>query len=303
MQSFRQRLKCNHQLFLLSLPALAFVFIFSYIPLYGVIIPFKEYNYSSGLWASPWIGFQNFAFLFNSSDAWTITFNTIGLNATFIATATVLSLAVALLLHRVRRRAVKVYQTFLFFPYFVSWVVASYALLGFLDMDKGYINQVLTFFGVDPILWYNEPGPWPVILTLANAWKNCGYFAVIYYAGLLGIDAEIYEAAEIDGASPLQQDLRISIPILKPLISVLVLLQVGKIFVGNFDMFYNLTRDSALLYPTTDIIDTFVYRALRQTGDIGMAAAAGLYQGVVGFFIVISANALIRRINPENALF
>ncbi len=303
MQQFFRRLRNGHQLFLLALPAVIFIFIFSYLPLYGLIIPFKEFNYQLGLLASPWIGLQNFEFLFNSGDAWKITFNTVGLNAAFIATGTVLAIFLALMLHRVKRGAVKVYQTTLFFPYFVSWVVASYALLGFLDMDKGFVNHILVFFGQDPVLWYNEPGPWPLIMTLANAWKNCGYFAVIYYAGLLAIDSEIYEAAEIDGASWLQQTFRISIPMLYPLISVLVLLQVGKIFVGNFDMFYNLTRDSAMLYPSTDIIDTFVYRALRQTGDIGMAAAAGLYQAVVGFVIVVSANALIRRINPENALY
>jgi len=303
MNRFLKRTWNGRQLFLLAFPAVIFVFIFSYIPLYGVIIPFKEYNYQLGLLKSPWVGWQNFAFLFNSSDALNITRNTLLLNSCFILTSTALAVLVALLLQNLRRGQVKFYQTVLFFPYFVSWVVASYALLGFLDMERGYLNGVMEYFGAQPVLWYNEAAPWTFILTIANAWKNAGYFAVIYYAGLLSIDQEMYEAAEIDGANRLQQILRISVPMILPLISIMVLLQVGKIFVGNFDMIYNLSRDSAMLYATTDVIDTFVYRALRQTGDIGMASAAGLYQATVGFIIVLIANAWVRKINPDNSLF
>jgi putative aldouronate transport system permease protein len=198
---------------------------------------------------------------------------------------------------------VKVYQTVLFFPYFISWVVASYVILALLDMENGLLNSILQFFGRDAILWYNEPKYWPVIMVIANLWKNIGYYTIIYYTGLLGISEEYYEASEVDGATKLQQIRYITLPLLKPVIITLLLLQLSKIFYGNFDMFYNLTMNSAALYPTTDVIDTYVYRSLKVMGDLGMSSAAGLYQSLVGFGIVITVNAIIRRVDNENALF
>jgi putative aldouronate transport system permease protein len=291
------------ELIVLSLPGILFLFVFSYIPMYGIVLPFKNFRYDLGFWKSPWVGFRNFSFLFGSDNAWRITRNTLLLNSLFIVVMTVVAIALALMLYEVKRRSVKVYQTALFLPYFLSWVVASYIVLALLDMDKGLVNKVLIGLGAEPHLWYNEPGPWPVILLLANTWKGAGYSAIIYYAGLLNINKEFYEAAEIDGATRLQQIRLISLPLLSPLITILFLLAVGRIFYGNFDLFYNLTRNSTMLYPTTDVIDTFVYRALRVTGDIGMSSAAGIYQSVVGFFIVLLSNLLVKRINPDNALF
>lgn len=299
VRSFRK----NRDLLLLALPGVLFIFLFSYVPLYGLIIPFKNFQYDLGLWRSPWVGFDNFRFLFNSEDVLRATWNTVSLNTAFIFLLLVVSVAFALMLNELSRKAIRIYQTTMFFPYFLSWVVVSYVFLGLLDMEHGLINNLLQSFGLEAVLWYNEPVYWPFLLTAGNTWKGAGYFAIIYYTGLLGIDQEYYEAADLDGASRLRQVWHISLPLLKPLIAMMVLLQVGRIFYGNFDLFYNLPRDSAALYETTDVIDTYVFRALRSTGDIGMASAAGVYQSVVGFFIVLASNLVIKRINPENALF
>ncbi len=293
----------HRELVVLSLPGVLFLLVFSYIPLYGIVLPFKNFRYDLGFWKSPWVGFRNFAFLFGSDNAWRITRNTVLLNLAFILVMTGVALAFALMLFEVRRRSVRAYQTAMFLPYFLSWVVVSYIFLALLDMDRGLANRILEALGAEPRLWYNDPGPWPLLLLLANTWKGAGYSAIIYYAGLMNIDREYYEAAEIDGATRFQQIRKISIPLLSPLITILFLLAIGRILYGNFDLFYNLTRNSTLLYPATDVIDTFVYRALRVTGDIGMSSAAGIYQSVVGFFIVLAANLVVRRIHPENSLF
>ncbi len=291
-------------IFLLTLPGILLIFTFQYVPMVlGLVLPFKNVDYSLGLWKSPWVGFENFKFLFSSDAAWRITRNTVVLNTLFIITVTVGALICAMLLYQLGKRAVKTYQTVLFFPYFISWVVASYACLALLDMEHGFFNSILQFFGKESVLWYNEPGYWPGIMVIANLWKNIGYYTIIYYTGLLGISEEYYEAARIDGASKWQQIKRITLPLLKPMIILMVLLQLSKIFFGNFDMFYNLPMNSAALYPTTDVIDTYVYRSLKVMGDLGMSSAAGLYQSVVGFVIVIVANAVIRKTDKESALF
>lgn len=296
-------IKKDRQLLFLSLPGVIFLFIFCYYPLYGLIIAFKNYKFNLGFLKSPWVGLNNFKYLFNSDIAFRITRNVIGLNLAFIVTTLVISVLLALLLNEVSKKAVKLYQTIMFFPYFLSWVVISYVFLAILDMDHGLANNILQFLGVEPVLWYNEPVYWPFILVFANTWKGAGYFAIIYYAALISINSEYYEAARIDGANKLQQIWNISLPLMKPIISIMLLLQVGKIFYGNFDLFYNLPRDLPALYPTTDVIDTYVYRALRSTGDIGMASAAGAYQSVVGFVLVLVSNFVVKKINPENALF
>lgn len=291
-------------IFFLTLPGILLVLTFQYAPLVmGFVLPFKNVNYKTGIWKSPWVGLDNFKFLFSSDAAWRITRNTVCLNFLFIITVLVLSIICALFLYQLSKRSVKTYQTVLFFPYFISWVVASYVVLALLDMDNGLLNSILKFFGQEPILWYNEPKYWPVIMVIANLWKNVGYYTIIYYTGLLGINEEYYEAAQIDGATRLQQIRYITLPLLKPVIITLFLLQLSKIFFGNFDMFYNLTMNSAALYPTTDVIDTYVYRSLKVMGDLGMSSAAGLYQSIVGFVIVLTANAVIRKVDKENALF
>ncbi len=302
MNTIKKLIK-NRELFFLSLPGIIIIFLFSYLPMFGLILPFKNYRYDLGFWKSPWVGFDNFKFLFNSGNAWRITRNTVGLNFLFIIVTLLVSLIIALMLNELSKKSVKVYQTSMFLPYFISFVVVSYIFLALFDMNSGAVNGILKFIGKEPVLWYNEPKYWPALLVIANTWKGAGYSAIIYYAGLISIDKEFYEAAELDGAKKIQQIRLISIPLLMPLIMVLFLLSIGRIFFGNFDMFYNLTRDSSLLYPTTDVIDTFVYRSLRVTGDIGMSSAAGIYQSVVGLIIVLIANGITRKVNRENAIF
>lgn len=293
----------NLELTFLALPALVFVFIFSYIPLYGLILPFKNYTYDKGFLGSPWVGFSNFKFLFTSDSLWTITRNTVGMNLLFIIIGNVCSIAIALMLFEVSRKAVKLYQTLMFLPYFISWVVVTYVFFAFLDMDHGFINKMLELFGKDPVMWYSEPGYWPFILVIAAVWKGIGYGAIVFYTGLIGIDPGYYEAAIIDGANRLQQVFYISIPLIKQLIIMIVIMQIGKIFYGDFGLFYNVTLDSSQLYPATDVIDTYVYRNLRTLGDFGMSSAAGLYQSLVGFILVMVTNTIVRKIDRESAMF
>lgn len=218
-------------------------------------------------------------------------------------TTSIVSIIFAIFLNEMNKRIVKITQTAMFFPYFMSWMVVSYICLAVLDMDHGFANNIIRSFGGGEILWYNEPKVWPAILIIVNIWKNAGYYTLLYYSQIIGIDAELYEAARSDGATKLQQIRYITIPLLKPVIIMLLILQVGKIFYGSFDLFYNVPRDSALLYSTTDVIDTFVYRALRSTGDIGISSAAGTYQSVVGFVLVLISNFIIKKIDRESALF
>lgn len=298
LKLFRQ----NSPLLLLALPAMLLLLVFNYIPLYGLILPFKEYRIDLGFFESPWAGFENFEYLF-TGDAWRITRNTILFNAIFIVVGLIGAVGFALLLFQLTSGFVKLYQTILFIPYFISWVVASYLFLGLLDMDYGYINRLLEMFGQDPIMWYNEPKYWYVILPLANLWKGVGYSTIIYYTQLLGVDPELYEAASLDGAKKWQCVRYISLPMLKPLIVMMTLMSIGSIVKADFGLFYNLTRDSTALYPVTDVIDTYVYRALRQLGDVGMSSAAGFYQSVVGFILVLTSNFVVKKLDPENSLF
>mgnify|MGYP000220995539 CR=1 FL=1 len=293
----------NKGLFLLAIPGLLFVIIFYYLPMFGLVLAFKDFNFAKGIWGSEWSGFENFRFFFNSADALIVTRNTIALNFSFIVITSVVSVIFALLLFELSKRAVKVYQTTLFFPYFLSWVVVSYVTYALLNPELGVINQFLVKLKILGINWYFEPTYWPYILTIAYLWKSVGYSTLIYYTGLMSIDKSYFEAASIDGASKLQQMRTISVPLLTPLIILIVLLQVGRIFYSDFGMFYFLTADSGALYPTTDIIDTYVFRALRVSGDVGMATAVGLYQALVGFILVVTTNMMLRKFNKENAIF
>lgn len=295
--------KKNLPLTLLALPAVAYLFLFSYIPLYGLVLPFKNYDYSLGFFKSPWAGLTNFKFLMNNSAVLVATRNTILYNIAFIALGLVVSVAIALMLYEMRAKFVKTYQTILFLPYFISWVVAAYAAKVFLDIDYGMFNQILGVFGKEGILWYNEPGYWPIILVVAEIWKGMGYNAVIYYAALMGTDKSLFEAATLDGANKFQQIWYVSLPSIKPMIIIMTILKIGKIFYGDFGLFYNFTLNSSLLYSTTDIIDTYVYRSLITLGDVGMSSAAGFYQSVLGFILVVVTNYVVNKIDSESALF
>ena len=293
----------------LELYALCFIpllslFIFNYIPMGGIIIAFKDYKYNLGIFGSKWVGINNFKFIFESDAFSTILRNTLVMNFIFIVVGTIAAVVVAILLFEVRsRKATKVYQTILITPNFISWVIASYMVYAFLNPQQGLLNVVLEFFGHQKIDWYAKPDAWPVILTIASVWKHVGMDSVIYYAALMGIDTSLFEAAEVDGANKFQIARKIIVPSLVPLISVLTILKIGNIFRADFGLFYQLTRNVGLLYPKTDVIDTYIFRTMREVGDMGMSSAVGLLQSVVGFVLVILTNHFSKKINPDNALF
>jgi putative aldouronate transport system permease protein len=301
---FISLLRRNAPFLLMGAPGLITLFIFSYLPMFGVIIAFKDFRANLGIFNSQWVGLKNFEFLFKSPALSRITTNTLLLNALFIITGLFAAVGLALLLNEVRHKgAARLYQTAVFFPYFISWVIVGYFSFALLNSDTGLVNSFLVTLGLEPIAWYSSPQYWPTILVLTNIWKGVGYGSVIYLAGMLGINQEYYEAAMLDGANKLQQIRYITLPHLVPIMIIMTLLAIGRIFYADFGMFYYVTRDNSLLYSTTDVIDTYVYRALRVNSDIGMAAAVGLYQSVVGFALVFASNWLVNRIDPDRSLF
>jgi putative aldouronate transport system permease protein len=300
----RRNLQTNLTLSLMALPGIVMLFIFAYLPMVGLVIAFKDYRFADGILGSAWVGFDNFRFLFGTDTAWRITRNTLLMNSLFIISGTVISLVIALLMNEVYTSTLsKYYQTMLFFPYFISWVIVSYFVFAFLNGETGIANQTMKALGLDKVEWYREPSYWPSVLTLAHLWNGMGFGSIVYLAGMLGIDTTYYEAAKIDGANKWQQIRYITLPLIMPLIIILVLLSIGRIFNADFGLFFFVPRDNPMLYSTTDVIDTFVYRSLVKLGDISMAAAAGFYQSLVGFVLVVLANWLVRRINPDNSLF
>jgi putative aldouronate transport system permease protein len=288
----------------MTLPAIFIVFVFNYLPLVGLTMAFKSGRGAQELFGGTWVGLKNFEFFFKSQDAARITYNTVFMNSIFIITTLLLSLTIAILLNESRsRRLVKSYQTILMLPYFLSWVIMGFLAFAFLSVDNGFINGILSSLGLPRVNWYSEPRLWPGILAVSNLIKVAGYTSVIYYAGIMGIDETLYEAAKIDGANRFYQILHITIPLLTPLISIMTLLQIGKIFYSDFGLFYYLPRETGVLFSTTDVIDTYAYRALRVLGNTGMAAAIGVFQSLVGFIFVITSNFIVSKINPENSLF
>jgi putative aldouronate transport system permease protein len=294
--------KGNFQLFTLALPGMLVVFIFCYLPMAGLLLAFKDFNIRDGFLKSPWVGFRNFAFLFQSKDALRITRNALVNNLLFISVSIALALLLALLLFELSARMVKIYQTVLFFPYFLSWVVVGYSAYILLSSSYGVINSLIVKLGGVKVNWYSEPKYWFWILLIAYLWKNLGYLTIIFYTGLMSIDSSLFEAGRIDGANSWQIRFRISLPLIFPIVMTLALLNVGRIFFSDFGLFYFIPRNVGALYPVTDVIDTYVYRALRVTGDIGMSAAAGLYQSFMGLVLIVITNWLVKRAHPESAL-
>lgn len=299
----KKKVKNNWGLTTLALPGILFVLLFNYVPLFGLILPFKNYRADLGFFKSSWAGFKNFEYLYKSKDILTATKNTIFYNLTFILLGAVVSVILALMLIELSRRWVKLYQTIIFLPYFISWVVGAFVIRAFLDMDYGIINNLLKVFGKEPILWYNDAKYWPFIIVIINLWKTMGHGAVIYYAALMGINPEYYEAARIDGITKMKEIFYISLPMIKNIIIMMITLQIGKILNSDFGLFYNVPMNSSLLYSTTDVIDTFVYRSMIELGDIGMSSAAVFYQSVFGFILVITTNYVIKKIDNESAMF
>lgn len=295
--------KDNFALLVLALPGLITLICFRYIPMFGLLLPFKNYQYNKGLFGSDWCGFENFKFLVNSKDVFLATGNTLFYNFVFIISGIVLGIITALLLNELSSRFVKLYHTILYIPHFVSWVVAAYIINVLLNVDNGIINHLLINLGKEPISWYTESKYWPGIIIIANIWKSIGSSAVIYYAALIGINPEYYEAAKIDGAGKLKQIMYISIPMIKNVIIVMFIMSVGRIMYADFGLFYNVPMNSSLLYSTTDVLDTYVYRSLINLNDIGMSSAAAFYQAVIGFALVVITNFVCKKFDPDSGLF
>jgi putative aldouronate transport system permease protein len=289
----------------MALPGLAYFFVNNYLPMAGLIVAFKNYNFRLGIWGSHFIGFENFRFLFRTRDAFIITRNTLLYNAGFIVLNTFFSTAIAIILNEIRFKfASRLYQTIILLPYLISMIIVSYLTFSLLSTDQGFIDKtILPMIGKTPVSWYVEANYWPVILNIVSLWKSFGFYTVIYLSAVVGIDRTYYEAAELDGANKIQVILKITIPHITPVISVMVLLAVGRIFYSDFGLFYRVPMNSGPLFNATNVIDTYVYRGLILLGDIGMTAAAGLYQAIVGFILVFVTNVIVRRVNPENALF
>lgn len=292
------------ELLALASPGIIYLLVMAYFPMVGAIVAFKTYLYNKGIFGSPWDGLQNFQFFFRSQEFLSITRNTIGYNLAFILLGTVAAIGLAILMFFIHRNkgAVSVYQTVLFLPYFSSWIVVEYIVYGFLSQQHGLIDHA--FFPPNHgINWYESPQYWPYILTAANLWHGVGFSTLIYFAGIMGIDPTYFEVAAIDGASRWQIVRRIMIPMLSPLIAILVIIALGSIFNADFGLFYFVPNNSAFLFPTTQVINTYVFRALIDLGQIGMSAAVGLYQSVVGLGAVILANYVVKKLNPDNALW
>ncbi|GAA3409957.1 ABC transporter permease [Paenibacillus hodogayensis] len=292
-------------LVLMTLPGLLYFLINNYLPMFGIVIAFKNVNFAKGIWGSEWIGFKNFEYLFKTKDAYIITRNTLLYNLAFIILNTAIAIALAILLNEIRKRVLsRAYQTILLLPHLISMVIVGYLALAFLDVEKGFMNKtLLPLFGLEPVSWYSETKYWPWILTIVHAWKGVGHLCVIYLAAIIGIDQEYYEAAKIDGANRLQQIRMITIPLIAPVITILTLLAIGRIFYSDFGLFFQVPLNTGALMPVTNTIDTYVYRALINMGDIGMSSAAGLYQALVGFVLVLASNAVVRTFNKDHALF
>ncbi len=290
--------------YVMLLPGFLYLLINNYLPMAGIVIAFKDVNFAKGLFQSDWVGFENFEYLFKTPDAFRITRNTLGYNALFIFINTAVGVLFAILLSEVRKKSfLKLYQTALLLPFMISMVIVSYLAYAFLAGDTGLFNGVRVALGLNKISWYTEPKYWPVILTVINCWKYVGYGTIVYFASILGIDPELYEAGDIDGISKMQSIRYITLPLIKPTIITMILLYVGRIFYSDFGLFYQVPMNSGALLDATNTIDTYVYRGLITLGDIGMSSAAGVYQAVVGLLLVLIANGIIRKYSRENALF
>lgn len=292
-------------LYLLMIPGLLYLLINNYLPMFGIFIAFKNINFTKGIFGSEWIGFQNFKYLFQTSDAYIITRNTILYNATFIILGTIFAITFAILLNEIKKKVLsRFYQSVIVLPHLISFVVVGYLAYAGLSLETGFMNKtVLPFFGIDPISWYTEPKYWPIILTVIHLWKSIGFSCIIFLASIISIDTEYYEAATLDGASKWAQIRSITIPLITPVIVMLTLLGIGRIFYSDFGLFYQVPMNAGFISDATSVIDTYVYKGLMVSGDMGMASAAGVYQSIVGFILVLGANLLVRKVSKENALF
>ena len=288
----------------MMLPGLSYLLINNYIPMAGLVIAFKRFDYSKGIWGSDWAGLGNFTYLFQTNDAFNIIRNTIGYNFMFIVLGTVVAVTIAIMLNFLRGTMnKKIYQTVILIPYLISMVVVSYIVFGFLSQENGYLNRIIVSLGGKPISWYTTSKYWPYILTIVNLWKGFGYTSILYYATVIGIDSTLYEAATVDGASRWKQVWHVTLPGLRGTIITMTLLNLGRMFYSDFGLFYQVPMRSGMISSVTDTIDVFVYKGLTQLNDIGRSSAAGFLQSALGFILVLIANTIVRKIDEENALF
>jgi len=301
--------KDNAELAILGLPVVAWFFVFSYLPMFGIIIAFKRYrplgdNFIDSLIKSDWVGFHNFQFLFGTQDAFIIFRNTLAYNAVFIVSGILVSVTLAIMMSLLHsKRVAKTTQTLMFLPHFLSWVVVGYFLFSFISIDKGLVNQILVSMGRQPVNWYMEIKYWPYFLIFTNIWKGMGYGMVVYLATITGIDTSLYEAAAIDGAKKSQQVTHIVLPMLRPIITIMFIMAIGRIFSSDFGLFYFVPRQQGLLFEVTQTIDTYVYRALMQQNNIGFASAASVSQSIMGLITIFTANWAVTKLDPDNSLF
>lgn len=305
--------KAKKTLMLLTMvaPGAIWLLLLRYLPMDGIILAFKNYKiypkdptFLNNLIHSKWVGLDNFKFLFTTGDSWVMIRNTLAYNIVFIILGVIIPVAFAVMMSELSKKFVaKTYQTLMFFPYFLSWVVVSYFLNAFIDAQYGLIPMAQRAAGETAVSWYTTPGPWPYIIVFANLWKNVGYSTVLYLAAITGIDQTQYEAAAIDGASKWQQILHVTLPNLRTMIAILFILNVGKIFNADFGLFWNVPMQNGALFSVTQVIDTYIYRVLMNTGNIGQSTAAGLLQNIVGFICIIGANAVVKKIDSDSTLF
>lgn len=305
--------KAKKTLMLLTMvaPGAVWLLLLRYLPMGGIILAFKNYKiypkdptFLNNLIHSKWVGLDNFKFLFTTGDSWVMIRNTLAYNIVFIILGVIIPVAFAIMMSELSKKFVaKTYQTLMFFPYFLSWVVVSYFLNAFIDAQYGLIPMAQRAAGETAVSWYTTPGPWPYIIVFANLWKNVGYSTVLYLAAITGIDQTQYEAAAIDGASKWQQILHVTLPNLRTMIAILFILNVGKIFNADFGLFWNVPMQNGALFSVTQVIDTYIYRVLMNTGNIGQSTAAGLLQNIVGFICIIGANAVVKKIDSDSTLF
>lgn len=295
----------KHWMLLLMLaPAVIYVLVFSYIPMTGIVLAFKNYQYSGGIYGSPWNGLSNFKALLTAGKLWQVTRNTFLYNVAFIFLGVIFEMGSAILLNELLSKIFKkITQSLMFLPYFISWVVAGAIMYNIFNYERGVFNHILNAFGAGSFDLYNTPGAWPFVIIFLKLWKQTGYGSIVYLAAITGLDQEMFEAASIDGASAWQKIRYLTIPSLVPTMMILVLMAIGNIFRGDFGLFYQTVRSSALLEPSTNVIDTYVFRLLIDNGNIGVSAAAGLYQSVLCFITINICNTLVKRANPDYALY
>jgi putative aldouronate transport system permease protein len=298
-----EKVRENLELLLIALPGIALIFVFSYLPMFGVVIAFKDFNPNLGILESPWVGFGNFEFFFTSQDAGRVLRNTVLYSITFLILDVAVGVILAILFYNLRSKAgLKIYNTILILPRFMSMVIIAFVVYALFSPTYGVVNTVLSAVGLDKVQWYKDPKYWPVILTLTHIWSTMGMNSVIYYASLVGLDSELLEAAELDGAGSLRKAWHIMAPHLSGVIIVLTILGIGSLFSGDFGLFYQVPKDMGMLYPSTDIINTYVFRSLI-SGGVEKSAAMGLFQSTASMILVLITNFIVRKISPEHSLF